>query len=88
MYLERVGFMGGKDQAKKGPKLEGDASGPVNCGSQGCTKKSWRFGFCEEHYEQYKFGLINKKGQKVPDYDKKFEHYLRLKEKRVAQKVA
>ena len=54
---------------------------PGVCAGQGCKHKSDRFSFCVEHYEQFKFGLINKFGDYVPDYEKKWEHYTAYKAK-------
>ncbi len=58
-----------------------------NCHCWGCKSKSSRFNFCEEHYDHFKFGLIKKTGEPVPDFDKKFGHYQAYKAKRV-HKVA
>jgi hypothetical protein len=76
-----------------GKKGEGHAegqsatAGKTMCGAEGCKTTDWRFGFCAEHYEQFKFGLIKKDGKSVSDYEKKFEHYQAFK-RRVAQKAA
>lgn len=51
------------------------------CTGLACKSKSARFAFCEEHFEQFKFGLINKFGEQVPDYEKKWEHYQSYKAK-------
>jgi hypothetical protein len=68
-------------------QVEGQTSGKSTCGADGCKTTDWRFGFCAEHYEQFKFGLIKKDGKNVSDYEKKFEHYQAFK-RRVAQKAA
>lgn len=75
------------------PKSKGNSSGPqglvsVGCAVQGCKSKEKKFGFCTEHYGQFKFGLLKKNGNPVPDYEKKFEHYSAYLEKRKSQKVA
>lgn len=70
------------------PKGKGQSSGSEGCISSGCKTPVTRFGFCKEHYEQFKFGLIKKTGQPVPDYEKKFEHYRAFQAKRGAQKAA
>ena len=57
------------------------------CAGQGCKAKAHRFSFCDEHYDQFKFGLINKHGVLVPDYEKKWEHYHAYKA-RASKKVA
>lgn len=72
---------------KTGADVQGPSSGKTTCGADGCKATDWKFSFCKEHYEQFKFGLIKKDGKIVPDYEKKFEHYEAFK-RRVAQKVA
>jgi hypothetical protein len=73
---------------KKGVGEEkGQGTGKTICGAEGCKHGDSRFGFCNEHYEQFKFGLIKKDGKIVSDYEKKFEHYQAFK-RRVAQKAA
>jgi hypothetical protein len=59
-----------------------------HCKCEGCKKTEAKFTFCNEHYEWFKFGLINKMGKKVPDFDKKFDHYQFFLEKQKAFKVA
>ena len=56
-------------------------SGVEICKCQGCKKTSARFTFCADHYEWFKFGLINKGGQKVPDFDKKIDHFMAYQQK-------
>jgi hypothetical protein len=43
------------------------------CKGEGCRSKAVRAEFCESHFTWFKDGLINKNGEKVPDFDKK--HY-------------
>ena len=62
--------------------------GGGHCTAKACKTSEARFGFCEEHYEQFKFGLIKKTGEPVSDYDKKFEQYQAFKTRRHAHKVA
>jgi hypothetical protein len=45
------------------------------CLATGCKKFEHRFGFCDEHFRQFKFGLITRKGQPVSDYEKKLKQY-------------
>lgn len=63
---------------------------PTGCAAQGCKGKEKRFSFCDEHYDQFKFGLIKKDGKPVSDFDKKFDHYQAYKQKQAAsvRKVA
>lgn len=72
-------------KAKAGPEAV-----PGVCTARGCKHKSTRFAFCDEHYEHFKFGLIKKTGEMVPDYEKKIEHFhaMKAREKQVARKVA
>jgi hypothetical protein len=72
--------------APKGAK--GHTPMPDGCHSWGCKAKAHRFNFCDEHYEHFKFGLIKKTGEPVPDFEKKFEHYVAFTKKRSAHKVA
>ncbi len=67
----------------QGPK--GAAGNKVGCHADGCKAKDAKFNFCDEHFRQFKFGLITKTGQPVLDYEKKVDHYQRWK---TAQKVA
>ncbi|MBY0471874.1 hypothetical protein K2X30_11965 [bacterium] len=71
---------------KKGAK--GHNPLPGACHAVACKTTPKRFNFCDEHYEQFKFGLIKKTGEPVPDYDKKIEHYQAYVAKRGAHKVA
>jgi hypothetical protein len=48
---------------------------PGACHAWSCKSQATRFNFCEEHFDHFKFGLIKKTGERVPDYDKKIEHY-------------
>jgi len=76
---------------KKGDQgNSGGAPAPaaLHCGAHQCKSKPSKFNFCSEHYEQFKFGLIKKDGEKVSDYDRKFEHFLSYRDKRSAKKVA
>jgi hypothetical protein len=90
-----------KDQQKEphkehadGDKKHGEAKPkahtpmPGGCFSWGCKTQASRFNFCSEHYEHFKFGLIKKTGEPVPDFEKKFEHFQAHKAKKAAQKVA
>jgi hypothetical protein len=61
---------------------------PGGCAAWGCKAPEKRFNFCDEHYDQFKFGLIKKTGEQVSDHEKKLEHYLAYKAKRKVQKVA
>lgn len=77
-----------KEAPQTHPGAPVGAAAPEKCGVNGCKSKVASFGFCSEHFEQYKFGLINKKGQNVPDYEKKFEHYVAYRQKRGLPKAA
>jgi len=65
-------------------KAKGAAGAPADnvvqmgstCAFEKCGKKAERMGFCSEHYAWFKEGLINKKGQKPSDFDKKYQSYL------------
>lgn len=49
------------------------------CPAEDCGKKPKRMHFCEEHFEWFKAGLINRMGQKPSDFDKKYQSYQRKK---------
>jgi hypothetical protein len=70
------------------PKGKAGAHVPGSCVAAGCRAGEKRFSFCEEHYEQFKFGLIKKTGEAVSDYEKKFEHYQAFRARQRAHKVA
>lgn len=72
---------GGNPAAAKGATVE-------KCGCQDCKAYAARFGFCNEHFDHYKFGLINKKGEKVLDYERKFEHFTAFKAKQKTARAA
>lgn len=58
------------------------------CLADGCKSVPSRFDFCQEHYDQFKFGLINKLGKPVPDFQKKYDHYLAYQKRLGGRKVA
>ncbi len=73
----------------KGKKPEVESSGAAEaCKCGGCKKPSARFSFCGEHYEWFKFGLITKAGQKVVDFEKKFDHFMAHQERWKTGKAA
>jgi len=53
----------------------------VKCQADGCKSKPTRAGFCEEHFDWFKAGLITKEGHRAMDFDKKYQHYLASKKK-------
>jgi hypothetical protein len=42
-----------------------------------CGGKEARAGFCAEHFMWFKEGLINRKGEKPSDFDKKYQSFMR-----------
>ena len=54
---------------------------PTTCCVEKCGKKGDRLNFCSEHYGWFKEGLINKKGQRPSDFDKKYQDYLQRSKK-------
>ena len=74
--------------AKPEAPAKGRAHVPGACLCAGCKTHATRFDFCPEHYEQFKFGLIKKTGEPVPDWEKKYDHYMAYKARKSAQKVA
>lgn len=53
------------------------ALGPTKCCGEGCNKKPDRAGFCAEHFDWFKAGLLTKEGMKAADFEKKHYHYMR-----------
>jgi hypothetical protein len=52
----------------------------AKCAAEDCKKKPSRAGFCEEHYEWFKEGLLTMEGYKAKDFDKKYHSWLRRKQ--------
>jgi len=77
-----------KDSGDKKSSARNEDSIVGSCGSRGCKNDMTRLGFCEDHFDQFKFGLIKKNGEPVPDFDKKYTHYMKHLEKRGIKKVA
>ncbi len=68
--------------------VKGHSAPEGRCGAVSCKSPEKKFGFCDEHFEHFKFGLIKKTGQQVSDYEKKFEHYQAYKQRQVAARKA
>ena len=51
------------------------------CIAEGCGKKNHRANFCAEHFVWFKEGLLNKKGQRPTDFDKKYAAFNQRKPK-------
>lgn len=52
-----------------------------NCKYEKCRGNVVKYGFCNDHFDQFKFGLLTKHGGHVPDFDKKIDHYVKQKGK-------
>lgn len=70
---------------KMGDKKQQQKAEHVHCKFKGCKHNPSKYGFCGEHFEMFKFGLINKHGEWVPDYEKKQDQFKAWKAR---QKVA
>lgn len=57
-------------------------SAAIHCKVKACKHPPSKFSFCAEHFDQFKFGLINKLGEPCQDWDKKSEQYDHWKTKR------
>ncbi|MCC6277135.1 MAG: hypothetical protein IT289_04375 [Oligoflexia bacterium] len=57
---------------------------PGICMAEGCKQKFQKAGFCMEHFDWFKEGLITKEGQKPRDFNKKYYDYMRRKDRKVA----
>lgn len=49
------------------------------CCAEGCTKGQQKLTYCAEHFVWFKEGLINKKGERPNDFDKKYQQFMRKK---------
>lgn len=52
---------------------------PTSCVADGCKKKSEKLGFCAEHYDWFKWGLLTREGKKPVDFDKKYQAFMKHK---------
>jgi hypothetical protein len=59
----------------KKPKKAAAEGGAIHCKVKGCKANPSKFEFCQEHFDQFKFGLINKQGEPCLDFEKKEEQY-------------
>ncbi len=72
-------------KTQSAPSASRSTSAKLGCHERACKEKDVRFNFCDEHFRQFKFGLITKSGDRVVDYERKFEHYNNwLKSQKVA----
>lgn len=77
------------DSKKANPNPAANAGAPAakagpdtnSCKFSKCRSTVVKYGFCADHFDQFKFGLLNKNGQLVPDFEKKLDHYARQKGK-------
>ncbi|MGZ3772082.1 MAG: hypothetical protein ACXVCY_08270 [Pseudobdellovibrionaceae bacterium] len=51
----------------------------VRCCGEGCKKKAEKAGFCAEHFDWFKAGLITREGLKAQDFDKKYYQFIAKK---------
>lgn len=58
--------------------------GPTRCMAEECKAKPARAGFCNEHFEWFKAGLVTKTGARAADFEKKFYQYQQSRYKKVA----
>ncbi len=49
------------------------------CLCEGCKRTPSRAGFCDEHFDWFKAGLITKAGHKAKDFDKKYRSFTHKK---------
>ncbi|MNK08124.1 hypothetical protein D3C87_260520 [compost metagenome] len=57
------------------------ALGSNKCCAEGCKKNHDKAGFCAEHFDWFKAGLITREGARASDFDKKYYHYAAAKKK-------
>lgn len=65
--------------AKDNKSANGVADISQRCPVEGCNKTAARAGFCNDHFSWFKEGLVNKKGDKPRDFDKKYQAFQRRK---------
>ena len=76
-----------KKGASPKPVTAAPAGAPATGGDSNACKYSKcrggvaKYGFCADHFDQFKFGLLTKHGAHVPDFEKKFDHYTKQKGK-------
>ena len=76
---------GGEFMSDKKPKKNNNnkpsnvVSLPDKCPAEGCSKMAQRSAFCHEHFAWFKEGLINRKGERPKDFDKKYEAFTHKK---------
>lgn len=51
----------------------------THCAAETCKHKPVKAGFCNEHYEWFKSGLITKNGKQAKDFEKKHQQFQRRK---------
>ena len=49
------------------------------CCVEKCTSKVFKMTFCPEHFAWFKEGLVNKKGERPADFDKKYQAFMMRK---------
>lgn len=64
-----------KENTKPEPSNVLSMTPSTTCCVEKCTQKGVKLNFCGEHYTWFKEGLVNKKGQRPSDFDKKFQAY-------------
>ncbi len=74
------------DKKQSSPPTGG--AGSTHCQVEGCKTSPRRFGFCDPHFEHFKFGLIRANGDKALDYERKFEHFMTQKKRDSGAKKA
>lgn len=67
-----------KGGQQKAPGAPTDAN-EHKCREEECKKKPERAGFCSEHYDWFKWGLITMEGYKARDFDKKYQGFMQAK---------
>lgn len=66
-----------KKEMKKTPTPKPVPEVAAKCPVEKCAKASQRMHFCSEHFDWFKAGLVNKRGETPSDFDKKYQTYLR-----------
>jgi hypothetical protein len=66
---------------KPTPKPQGPDVSNTKCPVEKCAKPVERLNFCGEHFDWFKAGLVNRRGEKPTDFDKKYQAWQRRQRK-------
>lgn len=65
-----------KDKANSSDKQGANVIGMTICPVDKCGQRAVKDAFCNEHFTWFKEGLINRRGERPKDFDKKYQAFL------------